>query len=322
MPRRLDNPLYWGWGRVDIWRPLAYPAETWKIRDNRWLQVVGRLQPGSSLAAAQGGAAAVADQLARDFPLTDARSGFRVMPWDSVRVEAFSRRVTCLCMGLSGFVLLIACANLANLQLARAADQLHEHALRLALGASRVRLLRQFLVESILLSVAGGGIGILAALWGTRLIGSEVVVENVAGLTLPLDLNVLAFTLGAAVLTGALFGTAPAWLAGRVEVNAVLKQRSRGSTAGRASHRLRHGLIVAELVLALVLLGGAGFFVRGMQRLAHADMGWKPDGLVTAVGITANLPTTGFWQAEKADCRSANSTAIDPLQLVLAKVAQ
>jgi len=334
MPARLDAPLYWGWGRVDVWLPLSYGPDTWRIRDNRWLQVVGRLRPGAPLAAAQGGATAVAEQLGREFPLTDDRSGFRLAPWDSVRVEEFSRRMTWVCMGLSGFVLFIACANLANLQLARAADQLHEHALRVALGASRLRILRQFLVESILLSVAGGGLGILAALWGTRLIGSEIVVEGVVGLNLPLDLNVLAFTLGAAVLTGALFGTAPAWLAGRLEVNAVLKQRSRGSTSGRTTNRLRHGLIIAELVLALVLLAGAGFFVRGMQRLAHIDRGWKADGLVTAgvtlpfnakytteeqcrtfftaletrikavpgvtdAGITANLPTSGFWQTDK-----------------------
>ena len=183
-------------------------------------------------------------------------------------------------MGLAACVLLIACANLANLQLARNAGRARDFALHAALGASRLRMIRQSLVESVLLGLAGGGLGLLVAGWTNDALGSRVEIAGQMGLAMPLDRTVLAFTAGASVLTGVLFGVLPAWLASRGDVNETLKQGGRGSTS-LAHHRLRHGLIVAEVALALVLLSAAGFFIRGIDRFAVRDHGWRTEQLLT-----------------------------------------
>ena len=135
-------------------------------------------------------------------------------------------------MGLAACVLLIACANLANLQLARNVGRARDFALHAALGASRLRVIRQSLVESVLLGLAGGGLGLLVAAWTTDALGSRVEIAGQMGLAMPLDRRVLAFTAGASVLTGVLFGILPAWLASRGDVNETLKQGGRGSTSG------------------------------------------------------------------------------------------
>jgi predicted permease len=330
MPGRFADPLYWG--HVDLWVPLAYDSATWQVRDNHWLSAIGRLKDGVSLAQAQAEGSAIATRLEHEHPDTNAQSGIRLAFWNDVRIADVSRRITWLCMGLSGFVLLIACANLANLQLARAAAKAHEHALRVALGASRLRLMRQFLVESLLLSLAGGALGVLVASWGTRLMGAQIVIGDVPGLDLPVNMRVLAFSLVVAVATGIGFGTVPAWIASRADLGLALKQSGRGATGGRSRHRIRQALIVSELVLALVLMSGAAFFVRGMQRISRSDMGWRPEHLVIAgltlpfnpsyatdeqcrafydrleaklselpgvesAAVSATLPITGFWSS-------------------------
>jgi predicted permease len=268
----------------------------------------------------------------REHPQTNAQEGLRLRLWNDLRTSDASRKVSWLCMALAGFVLLIACANLANLQLARMANRVRELAVRVAMGASRFQLIRQLLVENLLLALAGAAIGTLLALWSTRSIGSRIYITGVFGFNLPINGTVLLFTLLASALTGIAVGLLPAWIASRTDVGAALKQGARGSTGDRSRHRLRQALIVLELALALVLLTGAGYFVRGMQRLARADMGWKPDGLVTAVlslpftpkyasdaqcqaffdklgtklselpgaqqtAIAATLPVTGFWRS-------------------------
>jgi putative ABC transport system permease protein len=298
MPDSFEEPLYFG--HIDGWRPMALNSVTRQVRDNNWLLAIGRLKPSASLAGAQAEAAAIATRLAHDFPQTNAQNGLNLVPWNQVRVPAVSRSVSWLCMGLAGFVLLIACANLANLQLARMSERVREHAVRIALGASRLQLMRQLLVESLLLSAVGGLLGVLIASWGTRLIGSSIYITGIYGMDLPIDGTVLGFTLVAAAATGIVSGTIPAWIAARTDVNTSLKQGSRGTTGDRSRHRLRSALIVSELALALVLLCGAGYFVRGMQRLAHADMGWKPDGLVTA---TLSLPYSVHY-ATDAQCNA------------------
>ncbi|HMD62085.1 MAG TPA: FtsX-like permease family protein, partial [Opitutaceae bacterium] len=248
----------------------------------------------------QAEADAIAARLAHDYPQANAGNGLRLAFWNVTRTSDLSRRVSWLCMGLAGFVLLIACANLANLQLARMAGRVRELAVRIALGASRPQLIRQLLVESLLLSAIGGAVGVLLASWGVRLIGKEIVITGVQGLDLPINAGVLAFTLLASVATGIGVGVIPAWIASRTEVNAALKQGSRGSTGDRSRHMFRRALIVSELALALMLLSGAGYFVRGMQRLAHADLGWRPGGLITA---TMSLPFNANYLTD-AQCRA------------------
>jgi putative ABC transport system permease protein len=298
MPAVFDDPFYWG--HIDMWKPLAYDGATRQIRDNNWLEVVGRLKPGVTLAQARSEAGAIAAHLAHDHPTTNEKEGLRLDPWNEIRTGDTSRKVSWLCMSLAGFVLLIACANLANLQLARMAGRLRELAVRVAIGASRFQVIRQLIVENLLLSLAGALLGTVLAVWSTRLIGSQVYISGVEGIDFPIDRSVLVFTLLASVATGIGVGTVPAWVATRTDVSAALKQGSRGSTGDRSRHRLRQTLIVIELVLALVLLSGAGYFVRGMRRLAHADAGWKPDGLVTA---TLSLPFNASY-ATDAQCQA------------------
>ncbi len=281
MPEAFSTPMYWG--QVDMWRNLSFDGATRQVRDNNWMQAIGRLKPGVALGQAQGEASAIASRLAHDYPQTNAGNGLRLALWNDTRTNAISRRISWLCMGLAGFVLLIACANLANLQLARMSERLREHAVRIALGASRLQLMRQLLAESLLLSALGGIVGILIAAWGNRLISAEMYVPNGDDpFVMRINSAVLVFTLVASVVTGVLAGTLPAWIASRTDVNGALKQGARGSSGDRSRHLLRQALIVGELALALVLLSGAGYFVRGMQRVASADMGWRPDGLITA----------------------------------------
>ncbi len=183
--------------------------------------------------------------------------------------------------GLAGFVLLIACANLANLQLVRTAARARELAVRAALGAGRWRLLRHSFTESILVSLIGGIISLLIALGAVRFISARLFTD-LPGARVQLDYKVFGFALLCSLLTGVLFGTVPAWLASRADVNLALRENSRGSTAGRPQQRLRYMLIIGEVAFAMVLLAGAGLFLRGLQQFINSDPGWRVDGLVTA----------------------------------------
>jgi predicted permease len=281
MPAAFGEPVTF-WGHVDIWRPLGYDGPTRLVRDNHWMQMIGRLKPGVTLGAAQAEATAIASKLAAEYPKTDEGNGLRVDTWDRARTGDLNRNISWTCMMLAGFVLLIACANLTNLQLARVSTRVREQAVRIAVGASRFQIVRQLLIESLLLAALGGAIGVLVAEWATRIIGNGIYIAGVRGMAMPVDTRVLAFTVLASMAAGIAAGTIPAWIAARTDVNTALKQGARGSTGDRSRHLFRRALIVAELALALVLLAGAGFFVRGMQRFTKADMGWKPDGLVTA----------------------------------------
>jgi putative ABC transport system permease protein len=289
MPAGFDDRQLWG--QVDLWRPMAFDAETRQNRGGNYLAIVGRLKPGVTVAAAQAGLGAVAARLAHDFPGPNGESGINVLPLAATGADPTIRLLSWFAMGLAACVLLIACANLANLQLARNVGRARDFALHAALGASRLRMIRQSLVESLLLGLVGGGLGLLVASWTTDAIGTRVEIAGQTGLAIPLDRTVLAFTLGASVLTGVLFGVLPAWLASRGDVNETLKQGGRGSTS-RAHHRLRHGLIVAEVALALVLLSAAGFFIRGIDRIAVRDHGWRTEQVLTAsLSLSAAYPT-------------------------------
>ena len=205
----------------------------------------------------------------------------RLEPLQRSMSDEIGRKVMWFTFGLAGFVLLIACANIANLQLVRTASRSRELAVRAALGAGRLRLLRQSLTESIVIALIGGTLSLALALWGVKFISTNLFAD-LPGANVALDLKVFAFAFLCSLLTGVLFGTMPAWFASRTDINHALRDNSRGSTAGRSQHRLRHTLIIGEVAFAMVLLAAAGLFLRGLQRFINSEPGWRVDGLVTA----------------------------------------
>jgi predicted permease len=278
MPPQFDQPLLWG--PIDLWRPQAFSIETGRVRDGAWLQVIGRLKPGATVPQAQAEITTIAGRLARDFPKTNAHTGFRAVSFEAERRENQSANWMIMALALS--VLLIACANLANLQLVRTTRRVREHAIRLALGATRWQLVRQLLVESLIVAFAGGALGLLTAIWGNDFLGSHIMIGiDSERLAIPLDRHVLAFAFVASTLAGVAFGLIPAFLAAQADVNATLKQGTLNATGDRSRHRVRDALIVAEIALALIVLVGSVFFIRGFQRATHRELGWNPDNLLT-----------------------------------------
>jgi len=287
MPPGFDHPMLWG--AVDVWRPLAFNAEGRRSRDSNWLRAFARLKPGVSLAQADQAMKALAAAITKETSQNQNES-LRLEPLYLSMSSEINRKVMWFTFGLAGFVLLIGCANLANLQLARTAARAREFAVRAALGAGRVRLLRQSLIESLIISLIGGALSLLLAMWGVGFISRRVFSE-LPGAKVTLDFRVFGFALLCSVLTGLIFGAVPAWLASRADVNQALRENVRGSSAGRSHQRLRNGLIVGEVAFALILLTGAGLFLRGLQRFANLDPGWRVDGLVTA---EISLPRTKY----------------------------
>jgi predicted permease len=271
----MDDPMIYG-RPLDLWK-LDNVDVNRNLRDKNWYLVAGRLKPGKTVRDAQAEMSAIGARLAHDYPKTDGDHGLRAAPYPTDSVGELGRRITWMIMDLALVVLIIACVNLANLQLVRTTARAREFAIRLALGSSRIGLIGMLLRESIILSLAGGALGLLIAKWGNSLLAAYF------NLDLPINYRVLTFAFGASALTGAVFGTLPAWIASQSDVNTTLKQGARGATADRSRHRLRHGLVVAELAMALTLLTGAGYFVRGLQRLSHSNQGWRPENLLVGV---------------------------------------
>jgi predicted permease len=281
MPPGFEHPILWG--SIDIWQPLAFTPEGKTDRGTNYLSEFGRLKPGVSIKQAEQSMVTLTANIGKQNSSNEGES-VRLEPLQRSMSDDIGRTVMWFTLGLAGFVLLIACANLANLQLARTAARSRELAVRAALGAGRWRLLRHSLTESILLALVGGIISLLIALAAVRFI-SVRLFGDLPGASVQLDYRVFGFALLVSLVTGVLFGTVPAWLASRADVNLALRENSRGSTAGRSQHRLRHTLIVGEVAFAMVLLAAAGLFLRGLQRFINADPGWRVDGLVTA-GMT------------------------------------
>ena len=278
MPRRFDYPILWG--QVDILQPLAFTPEGKRNRGDNFLWLLGRVKPSATIQQAEQSMIALAANISKQNS-SNVGESLRLEPLHRSTSDNISRTVMWFTFGLAGFVLLIACANLANLQLVRTTARSRELAVRAALGAGRWRLLRHSLTESIILALIGGIISLGIALVAVRFI-SVRMFPNLPGPNVQLDYKVFGFALLCSLVTGVLFGTVPAWLASRADVNLALRENSRGSTAGRSQHRLRHALIVGEVAFAMVLLAAAGLFLRGLYRFLNTDPGWQVDGLVTA----------------------------------------
>jgi putative ABC transport system permease protein len=267
---------------VEIYAPLAITPELAQSRRNQSYLGIGRLKAGVSITQAQADVNAVAAQLEKQYPESNTGRGIVIYPIleDTVRMYATA---TWVLMSAVGFVLLIGCANVANLTLARAAGRHREIALRAALGASRIRVVRQLLTESLILGLAGGALGILIGYWTIDFIRAANPGEaakfapgwDQIGINAP----VLVFALVLSVLSSVLFGIAPALQLSKPDLNNALKEGGRSATS--SSHRLRSLLVISEVALSLVLLVSAGLLIRSFLQLLKTDPGFNPDSLLT-----------------------------------------
>ncbi|MGB2592879.1 MAG: ABC transporter permease [Candidatus Acidiferrum sp.] len=262
---------------VSLW--VAYP-EAAPYRGVHFMRTYWRLKPGVTLAQAQADMTSIDDRLAEQYPANEKTRRTLVVPLQDFMVRS-SRTALLVLFGAVGFVLLIACANFAGLLVARNVSRRQELVIRAALGAGKTRLVRQALVESALLALAGGAAGLLIAKWGTRLLLSfkPVALERFTGIHL--DARVLFFVFGVSLLMGVLFGVAPAWSAARIDFVESLKEGGRSATTGPSGHLLRRLLVASEFALALVLLVGAGLLIKGFSRLREVNPGFDPQNVMT-----------------------------------------
>jgi putative ABC transport system permease protein len=258
---------------------MNYRGDALAMRENHYLRVMGRLKPGATIQQAQAELNAVASRLEREYP-DQAGHGARVVSLQELAVSDV--RLTLLTLfGAVGLVLLIACANVTNLSLARATSRYREIAIRAAVGAGRFSLIRQLLTESVLLSLAGGLAGWLLASWGVELLLSLSPDGALRLHKAELDITVFFFTLGVSVAAGVIFGLAPALAASKTDLVSALKEGARGGSSGAGRNPLRQGLVVAEVALALVVLIGAGLLVGSFARLVAVKPGFDPNNLMT-----------------------------------------
>jgi len=279
LPRTVELPSGETW-HDQLWVPMAFSSEEAANRDSHYLEVIARLKSNGSLQQAQAEMDTIAARLAKQYPEHNARRGVVVVPMHEQIVGDIKPALLVL-LGAVGFVLLIACANVANLLLARAAVRQKEIALRLALGANRSRLTRQFLVESILLALIGGTVGLGLAFAGLNVIKSYIPNNVSQSAGIGIDLPVLLFTAGIAILTGVLFGLVPAFQASHCNVNDTLKESGRDAAAGARGHRIRNALVVAEVAVSFTLLIGAGLLINSFMHLRNLDPGFRADHLLT-----------------------------------------
>ena len=307
MPKGFDFPLQLfnlGSGgqfgeRAEIWQPLAFTDAQMKSRGSRGFAIVGRLKPGTAVAQAQSEIETINAQMRHDHPDSysqDNSFGGEIFPLQALAVAGMRPMLLILLVSVV-LVLLIACANLTTMLLARAASRDREMAIRIALGAGRFRLLRQMLVESVLLSLCGGIAGIILAIWGVDLL------KTIGAQTVPrlrevnLDLTVLAITFLVSVGTGIVFGMVPGLASGKPELTEALKEGGRGSTEGRRRNRLRNALVVGEVALALVLLTSAGLLMKSFVRLQNVNPGFNPHNVLT---MEISLPKLKYNSNEAA----------------------
>ncbi len=284
----LDNTE--AWVPVRVANPVAA-----KFRSVHFLRSFARLAPGVSVEQARAELQVIDKNLATQYPAENKNRNTILIPLHE-RIVGESRGSLLILFAAVSLVLLIACANFANLLLARAAERERELIIRAALGAGRWRLIRQLLTESVLVSLAGGAIAVLLAIWGTSLLVA-LKPENLPRLQeIGVDGRVLGFTFGISLLTGVIFGLLPAWAASRSGVSEALKEGGRSATAGGARQRLRSSFVVLELAVALILLVGAGLLIKTFWKLRSVEPGFNPEHLLT---MRLELPEARYKEGDK-----------------------
>jgi len=283
---------------ADLWRPYQPTEAQLTRRFMHGTNLIGRLKREVSVAQAQTELSLIAKRIEQEHNQSHAGTGLKLIPLQE-QVVGQVKPILIVLLAAVGFVLLIACANVASLLLTRSLARQKEVAIRSALGASRWRVIRQLLTESLLLSVAGGVAGLLVAYWGIH--GLVAVLPDAQVNALPflkslrIDTSILLFSFGLSLLTGVIFGLAPALQSSRPDLNEVLKEGGR-NTAGGTGHRLRSAFVVTEIALAVVLLVGAGLMMKSLLRLLQSDIGFNPQNVLT---MTVVLPGAKYTEANK-----------------------
>ncbi|HEX8150721.1 MAG TPA: ABC transporter permease [Pyrinomonadaceae bacterium] len=282
MPKEFQYPTL----DTELWTPLVMSPQIKAVRNTRLLRVVGRLKQGVTAEQARQEMSVVAGGLAQTYPDADAGWGVKVVPMHDEYVGDV-RIYMVLLLGAAAFVLLIACTNITSLFLVRAAGRQREIAIRVSLGANRRRLVGAFLIEGAVLATLGGVVGLLLAWWGRETLISffpgtisNLSIPRVA--SLPIDWRVLAFISLLCFVSTMVFGLLPAWQSSKPELNAFLKEGSRGTTAGFGGRRFRNVLIVGEIALAFVLMIGAGLMIKSFREVRQSNLGFDPHQLLTA----------------------------------------
>ncbi|MGA9718708.1 MAG: ABC transporter permease [Acidobacteriaceae bacterium] len=289
---------------VQVWTPAALAPSAFDDYDHHWIRILGRLKPGVSLAEAQKAINAVEAQVAAAHPSTDSGNRVVLVPLRE-QLAGDIRKPLLLLMAAAFLVLLIACANTAGLALARDAERQKEIAVRLALGATRLRLLRQFVTESLVLAAIGGAIGIPLAFAGTHfllmLFPNDVANLDIPKVTqIPMDRGVLLFALAVTLLTGVLAGIAPVLKAMRTKADSAMSANNRGSTASRSANRPRNAVVISEIALSLILLTAAGLVVASFKRVVNSDLGFQPDHVLS---LEVFLPADRYPRADATRMR-------------------
>ena len=277
MPEGMKFPL-----NNDLWMPLV-PTGQWEKRDSRGLNVFGRLKDEATLAQARADLEQISKTLEKDYAKTNQGVSVVVKPYNDAFNGGQVRLIFLAALGAVGFVLLIACANVANLLLSRSLARAKEISIRTALGASRWRVVRQLLVESVMMGVLGGALGLLLSIWGVRMFGLAVAdVNKPYWIRFTMDYAVFGYLAAISIGTGILFGLAPALQTSKVDINETLKEGSRGTSGGSRARFLSAVLVVGQLALALVLLAGAGLMIRSFLKAYGMDAGFSTNNILTA----------------------------------------